>query len=119
MKRLREKYRRRRRRKFHIRKRIFGTSDRPRISIYRSNRYTYVQVIDDLQGVTIAAASNREKALAGIGNRVEEIGKLGEALAERMKEKNVSRAVFDRNGYLYHGIVKATADGIRKKGIEL
>jgi large subunit ribosomal protein L18 len=119
MKKIEEKIRRRRKRKFHIRKRIAGTSERPRVSVYRSNRYTYLQAIDDSAGTTLASASNREKELAAIKNTVADVGKLGEAFGKRLAEKKIAAVVFDRNGYLYHGRVKALADGIRKSGIEL
>jgi large subunit ribosomal protein L18 len=118
MRRLRDKKRRRLRRKFHIRKRIFGTADRPRISIYRSNRYIYVQVIDDLKGETLAAVSNREADLKGVKSTVAEAEKIGELLGRRMKEKKLLEAAFDRNGFLYHGVVKSVASGIRKAGIK-
>ena len=117
MKRVKDKLRRRSRRRLRVRKKIFGTADRPRISIYKSNRNTYVQVVDDSKGVTIAAASNLEKELHEIKNNVKDIEKLGEIVGERLKKQKIDRAVFDRNGYLYHGLVKAVANGIRKSGI--
>ena len=118
MKRVSEKKRRRARRKIRIRKKIHGTSDTPRINIFKSNRFTYLQVIDDEKGVTLASASNREKDLLKINNNLKQIEKLGQVLGDRMKELKITMAVFDRNGYLYHGIVKAVADGIRKQGIQ-
>lgn len=118
MSRLEDKYRRRLRRKFSIRKRIRGTAERPRLTIYKSNRYTYLQAIDDSDGRTLAAASNKEKDLAAVRNTVAEIAKLGEAFGRRLAEKQIKKAVFDRNGYLFHGKVKAVADGIRKAGVE-
>jgi len=118
MSRLEDKYRRRLRRKFSIRKRIRGTAERPRLTIYKSNRYTYLQAIDDASGRTLAAASNKEKELAAVRNTVAEVAKLGEAFGKRLAEKQIKRAVFDRNGYLFHGKVKAVADAIRKAGVE-
>ncbi len=118
MSRLEDKYRRRLRRKFSIRKRIRGTAERPRLTIYKSNRYTYLQAVDDSTGRTLAAASNKEKELAAVRNTVAEIAKLGEAFGRRLTDKQITKAVFDRNGYLFHGKVKAVADGIRKAGVE-
>ncbi len=118
MSRLEDKYRRRLRRKFSIRKRIRGTAERPRLTIYKSNRFTYLQAIDDASGRTLAAASNKEKELASVRNTVAEVAKLGEAFGKRLAEKQIKRAVFDRNGYLFHGKVKAVADAIRKAGVE-
>jgi large subunit ribosomal protein L18 len=88
------------------------------MTIFCSNKHTYVQVIDDTTGRTLAAASNREKELASVKNTVAEAGKIGEALAEKMKKASITKVVFDRNGYLYHGVVKAVAEGARKAGIE-
>jgi len=119
MKRLDDTTRKRLRRKIRIRKKIYGTAARPRVSIYKSNRFTYLQAIDDDIGVTLAAASNREKDLNAINNNLKNIEKLGHELGKRMKDKNINTAVFDRNGYLYHGIVKAIADGLRKTGIQV
>jgi large subunit ribosomal protein L18 len=119
MKKLPDKIARRRRRKLRIRKKILGTPDRPRISIYKSNRFTYVQAVDDTKGYTIATASTREKELAGIKNGVSDLAKLGEVMADRLKKKNITNAVFDRNGYLYHGRVASVAEGLRKAGIRL
>ncbi len=118
MKKLIEKQRRRLKRKLRIRKKVNGTPDRPRLTVYKSNRYTYLQAIDDTRGITLAAASNIEKELRNIRNRVDEVGKLGEVIAKRLKEKNIEKAVFDRNGYLFHGIVKAVAEGARKAGLK-
>jgi large subunit ribosomal protein L18 len=113
-----EKDRKRLRRKVHIRKRLFGTAERPRMTITKSNRRISVQVIDDSKGHTLASASTLEKELQNIKATVEGAGKLGEIMGKRLLEKNIKTVVFDRNGYLYHGIVKALADGSRKAGIE-
>jgi len=113
-----EKNRKRLRRKVHIRKRISGTVERPRMTITKSNRSLSVQIIDDSKGHTIASASTLEKDLKSIKATVEGAGKLGEIMGKRLLEKNIKTVVFDRNGYLYHGVVKALADGTRKAGIE-
>ena len=113
-----EKDRKRLKRKIHIRKRIAGTSVRPRMSVFKSNRSMYIQVIDDSVGGTLASASTLEKDLKDIKKDVEGAAKLGEIMGKRLLEKNITTVVFDRNGYLYHGIVKAIADGARKAGIQ-
>jgi large subunit ribosomal protein L18 len=119
MKKMNDKIRKRLRRKFSIRKRIKCSAERPRLTIFKSNKYTYLQVVDDIRGITIAAASNLEKELKNIKNNAKEIGKLGETMGERLKKKNIGTVTFDRNGFLYHGIVKSVADGVRKAGIKL
>jgi len=119
MKKIDDKTRKRLKRKASIRKSIAGTAARPRLTVYKSNRFTYVQAIDDGAGVTLASASNREKAHLDMGNKVVALGKLGELIAERLKAKSITAVVFDRNGYRYHGKVKAIADGARKAGISL
>jgi large subunit ribosomal protein L18 len=113
-----DKIKKRRRRKMHVRKKLKCSLERPRVTIYKSNRYTYLQAIDDKKGMTLAAASNIEKDLKQIKNRVDSIGELGKVMAERLKTKNINMIAFDRNGYPYHGIVKAVAEGIRKAGID-
>ena len=106
------------RRKFHIRKNIFGTAARPRMSVYRSNQHMYVQVIDDNAGHTLVSASTMEAELKGLKNTVADAEKLGEAVGKRMLEKNIDTCVFDRNGRLFHGVVKSIADGARKAGVK-
>ena len=101
-----------------IRKRMKGTSERPRLSIFRSNRDIYVQVIDDLSGNTLVAASSREKGVASKGTKIEKSKSVGVELAKRAIEKGVTQVVFDRGGYLYHGRVKALADGAREGGLK-
>lgn len=113
-----EKSRKRNKRKMHIRKRINGTAECPRISVFRSNRHLYIQAIDDGEGKTLVSASNLENELSELKNSVEAAMKLGEEFGKRLSEKNLKTVVFDRNGYKYHGIVKAVADGTRKAGIE-
>jgi large subunit ribosomal protein L18 len=119
MKKIDDTTRKRLKRKASIRKRIHGTPERPRLTVYKSNRYTYVQAVDDQAGKTIAAASNLEKEQRSMGNKVASLEKLGLLIAERLKAKNVTAVVFDRNGYRYHGKVKAIADGARKGGISV
>jgi len=113
-----EKDRKRLRRKVHIRKRIAGTPERPRMTVTKSNRRISVQIIDDAKSVTLLSVSTLEKGLRNIKATVEGAGQLGEIIGKRLLEKNIKTVVFDRNGYLYHGIVKALADGTRKAGIE-
>ena len=101
--------------KTRIRGKISGTATRPRMSVFRSNKAIYVQVIDDLAGNTIAAASS--KGLEG-GKKSEIAAKVGEEIAKKVIEKGVNEVVFDRNGYLYHGRVKSLADAARKGGLK-
>ncbi len=119
MRKISDTARKRLKRKASIRKRISGTTERPRLTVYKSNSYTYVQVIDDTKGATLAAASNLEKDQRAMGNKVASLEKLGALIAERLTAKNITAVVFDRNGYRYHGKVKAIADGARKAGIRL
>ena len=117
-KKMNDKNRKRLHRKIHIRKSIYGTAERPRMTITRSNKNISVQVIDDDEGKTLASISTMEKEYASVKPTVEGATKLGEALGARLKDKNITKVVFDRNGYLYHGVVAALADGARKAGIE-
>ena len=113
-----EKDRKRLKRKVHIRKRISGTAERPRMTVTRSNRRLSVQIISDTKGHTLVSASTLEKDLRNIKATVEGAGQLGELMGKRLLEKNIKTVVFDRNCYLYHGVIKALADGTRKAGIE-
>jgi large subunit ribosomal protein L18 len=113
-----EKDRKRLRRKVHIRKRVSGTMERPRMTVTKSNRSISVQIIDDTKGHTLACVSTLEKELKKIKATVAGAAQLGEIMGKRLLEKNIKTVVFDRNGYLYHGIIKALADGTRKAGIE-
>lgn len=110
-----------RRKRIHrrIRKKIQGTPQRPRLSIFRSNKYIYAQLIDDVAGVTLAQASSFEAAVAQTGNKSEQAAQVGKLLAERAKAAGIEVAVFDRAGYLYHGRVKSLADGAREGGLNL
>jgi len=112
-----EKNRKRLRRKVHIRKRLSGTKERPRMTVTKSNRALSVQIIDDDTGHTLVSASSLEKDLKNIKATVAGAAQLGDIVGKRLLERNIKTVVFDRNGYLYHGIVKALADGTRKAGI--
>lgn len=112
-----EKDRKRLKRKIHIRKTISGTAERPRMTVFKSNRSLSIQIVDDTKGHTLASASTLEKELRGIKATVAGAGQLGEVMGKRLLEKNIKTVVFDRNGYLYHGLVKAMADGARKAGV--
>lgn len=118
-KKLNDKDRKRLHRKVHIRKRVAGTAERPRLTVTRSNKNLYAQVINDDEGKTLVAISTMEKDFATLKPTVESGEKLGEELGKRLKDKKIEKVVFDRNGYLYHGVVKAIAEGTRKAGIEL
>ena len=114
---LSDKQRKRLHRKIHIRKSVYGTAERPRLTVFKSGRNLYAQVINDDEGKTLAAISTLEKDFVALKANVESATKLGEALGARLKEKNITAVVFDRNGYLYHGVVKALADATRSAGI--
>ncbi len=102
-----------------IRARVSGTAERPRLAVYRSLSHIYAQVIDDRAGVTLAAASTREKdTKVKNGGNVAGAKEIGKLVAERAKEKGIKSVVFDRGGYLYHGRVKALAEGAREAGLE-
>ncbi len=118
LRKLNDKARRRLHRKIHIRKSVYGTAERPRMTVTKSNKNLYVQVINDDEGKTLASISTMEKDFAALKPTTEGAAKLGEALGARLKDKNITSVVFDRNGYLYHGVVKALADGTRKAGIQ-
>ena len=121
---IRTKKDRRERIRLRQRKRIEGTSERPRLAVFRSVAHIYVQVIDDLAGTTLAAAGTTEKALKPSftgkvrGGNVAGAEKLGEIIATRLKEKGITKVVFDRGGHPYHGIVKAVAEAAREAGLE-
>ena len=115
---------RRQRIKFRLRKRTTGTTGRPRLTVFRSVSHIYVQVIDDMTGRTIASASSVEPSVKGSfakdvrGGNVAGAKAIGRTIAERLLEKGVKQVVFDRNGFLYHGRVKAVADAAREAGLE-
>ena len=101
-----------------VRGKISGTPERPRLSVFRSNANIYAQVIDDVNGVTLAAASTLDKEFDGAAGNVEAAKKVGKAVAERAKAKGIDTVVFDRSGYIYHGRVAALAEGAREGGLE-
>jgi large subunit ribosomal protein L18 len=110
---------RRNRIKQRIRKVVSGSAERPRLSVFRSNKEIYAQLIDDLNGKTIVAASSSEKEISEIkGNKIEQAKLVGKAIAEKAVKAGVSAVCFDRNGYLYHGRVKALADSAREAGLQ-
>ncbi|MBC7864275.1 MAG: 50S ribosomal protein L18 [Bacteroidia bacterium] len=112
------KYERRKRIKLRIRKIIKGSEARPRLSVFRSNTDIYVQLVDDLSGKTILAASSRDKGFDKKGNKTEVAKSVGKVIAEKAVSKGIKAVVFDRGGYLYHGRVKSVADGAREAGLE-
>ena len=111
---------RRARRHLRVRKRVRGTSVRPRLVVFRSSKHIYAQVVDDDRGVTLVGASDRTEGIAvdGTGKTAKSFA-LGRLIAAKAKEKGIAKVVFDRGGYQYHGRVKAVAEGARKGGLEL
>lgn len=101
-----------------IRKTISGTAERPRLCVFRSNKEIYAQLVDDLNGKTLLAASSRDKGVAGDGSKTEVAKLVGKALAEKATKSGVEAVVFDRGGYLYHGRVKQLAEGAREGGLK-
>lgn len=111
----------RERRKLRIRKKVNGTAERPRLSVFRSTRHIYAQVIDDATGKTLCAASTLSKDLDGKLEEDDKVGaakKVGQLIATACKDKGITKVVFDRNGYLYHGRVSALAQAAREAGLE-
>ena len=106
------------RRHARVRKTLAGNGERPRLAVYRSNRYIYAQVIDDARGHTVAAASSQEKDLRSKTLSVDTASEVGKLVAERAKSAGVSTVVFDRGGYKFHGRIKALADAAREAGLE-
>ena len=106
------------RRHTRVRGKVSGTAERPRLSVYRSLNHIYAQVIDDVKGVTIAAAGSNEKDFGMTGGNKEAAKKVGELIAKRAADKGVSLVVFDRGGYIYHGRVKELAEGAREGGLK-
>jgi large subunit ribosomal protein L18 len=110
---------RRQKLRYRIRKRIKGTAERPRLAVYRSNTDIYVQLIDDVDGVTLAAASSLQKGKKrSRGNKTEQAIMVGKKIAEIATSKGISEVSFDRGGYLYHGRVKSLADAAREGGLK-
>ena len=104
--------------KYRIRHKVSGTAEMPRLTVFRSNKEIYAQVIDDVKGVTLAAASSLEKSFEKSGNKSEVAAKVGKMIAERTMAAGINSVVFDRNGYLYHGRVKSLADAAREGGLK-
>ena len=110
---------RRQKLRYRIRKKVSGTAQKPRLTVFRSNKDIYVQLIDDVNGVTLAAASSRDKDIAAQqGNKVEKSKLVGLAVAQKALGLGINACVFDRSGYLYHGRVKSVADGAREGGMQ-
>jgi large subunit ribosomal protein L18 len=111
----------RERRHLRIRRKVAGTAERPRLSVFRSLNHIYCQLVDDHSGRTLVAVSSRDKELVeplkGLKGKTARSARVGEQLAARAKEKGIQRICFDRSGYLFHGRVKAVADGARKGGL--
>lgn len=101
-----------------IRKNLRGTAERPRLSVFRSNKEIYAQLVDDIEGKTIAAASSRDESVSSEGNKSEMAAAVGKAIAEKAKKAGVDKISFDRSGYLYHGRVKSLAEGAREGGLK-
>ncbi len=101
-----------------IRKKVNGTGERPRLAVFRSNKSIYCQVIDDLRGHTLAAACSMEDAVSTSINKTEQAKTVGKIIAEKAKAAGIDRVVFDRGGYLYHGRIKALAEGARENGLQ-
>ena len=106
------------RRHTRVRKRVRGTGEKPRLAVFRSNRYIYAQVIDDLEGHTIVAASSQEADMRGKALNKDTAAQVGTLVGDRAKEAGVEGVVFDRGGYKFHGKVKALADAAREAGLE-
>ena len=107
----------RKRRHARVRTKVSGTPERPRLNVFRSNAHIHAQIIDDVNGVTLVAASSVEMKLEN-GSNVEAASAVGKKIAERAMEKNIKNVVFDRGGYVYHGRVKALAEAAREAGLE-
>ena len=101
-----------------VRAKISGTTECPRLAVYRSNKYIYAQIIDDVKGVTLVAASSNEAGFDGIGSNKEAAKKVGKMVAERAIQKGIDAVVFDRGGYIYHGRVSELAEGAREGGLK-
>ncbi len=113
----RKKLSRRERIKKGIRKRLTGSDERPRLSVFRSNKAIYAQIINDVDGNTVASASSLSKEFTGNGNKIEQSLAVGKLVAEKAIAAGIKQVVFDRNGYLYHGRVKSLAEGAREGGL--
>jgi large subunit ribosomal protein L18 len=112
------KLKRRKRIHSRVRRNISGTPGQPRLNVFRSNKFIYAQLIDDVNGVTLAQASSFEAEVANEGNKAEQATAVGKLIAERGTAAGVSKVLFDRGGYLFHGRVKALAEGAREGGLK-
>ncbi len=101
-----------------VRKNVEGTADKPRLAVFRSNEHIYAQLIDDLTGTTLAAASSMEKDITADGSKSDVAGAVGKKIAEKASAKGIETVAFDRGGYLYHGRVKSLAEGAREGGLK-
>lgn len=101
-----------------VRAKISGTPERPRLNVFRSNKNIYAQIIDDISGVTLVSASSNSKDFGENGSNKEGARKLGNLIAEKAKDKGITKVVFDRSGYIYHGRIKELAEGARESGLE-
>ena len=112
------KIERRQRIKYRIRKTVSGTPEKPRLVVFRSNSEIYAQIVDDTKGVTLVAASSRDKDLKASGTKTEKAKQVGEAIAKKALAAGIETVSFDRGGYLYHGRVKSLAEGAREGGLK-
>ncbi|MBV4431400.1 50S ribosomal protein L18 [Clostridium tyrobutyricum] len=108
----------RKKRHLRVRKKIFGTSEIPRLAVYRSEKNIYAQVIDDIEGTTLVSASSLDKDFEGIGSNKEAAKVIGAIIAKRAIEKGINKVVFDRGGYIYHGRIQNLAEGAREAGLK-
>lgn len=109
------------RRQQRVRKKVKGTSERPRLSVFRSSKHIYAQIIDDVQGRTLVSCGSTEEAIKSLDkpeSKCSAANIVGKMVAERAKEKGIEQVVFDRNGFLYHGRIKAVSDGAREAGLK-
>lgn len=106
------------RRHIRVRKKVFGTPEMPRLAVYRSEKNIYAQIVDDINGVTLVSASSLEKEFNGVGSNKEGAKLVGESVAKKALEKGITKVVFDRGGYIYHGRVQQLAEGAREAGLQ-
>lgn len=108
----------RERRHLRVRKKVSGTTERPRLSVYRSEKNIYAQIIDDVKGITLVSASSLDKDFEGLGSNKEAAKKVGELIAKKALDKGIKDVIFDRGGFIYHGRVKELAEGAREAGLQ-
>jgi large subunit ribosomal protein L18 len=104
--------------RYRIRKKVRGSADRPRLSVFRSNKGIYCQLIDDLNGTTLAAADSSDETLQASGSKIERAKQVGQLIGQKALDLKIEAVVFDRGGYIYHGRIKALAEGAREKGLK-